>query len=229
MSRKYTTLATNQVKEVLDAITEPTLPPDSYKNAMNKLGTFLGEALKEKYKGKSFYIVSTTEDADFLAKGLLTKFDLLSIDYSYACYWNERSTISSIDNLEFKTAPVFKKYEEPNFNRNILVILKSIISSGCVVKHNILSILSRINPDEIAIVSPVSYFNSDSELKSQFQSDISSKFTYLSFAIDDERDDKGNIFPGIGGNVYNRLGFKDQETKNKHTPLLVKERRRSFA
>jgi hypothetical protein len=47
------------------------------------------------------------------------------------------------------------------------------------------------------------------------------------FASDKEK--KGDsVIPGIGGSVYELLGFKNSEDKNKYMPTIVKERRESF-
>jgi hypothetical protein len=47
----------------------------------------------------------------------------------------------------------------------------------------------------------------------------------LFFAEDDERTEDGIVLPGIGGDVYERLGFEGQETKNRFIPKIVRERR----
>ena len=70
--------------------------------------------------------------------------------------------------------------------------------------------------------------DAEKNLKSEFPSAITEKFKYIYFAMDDERQSNGNLVPGIGGNVYQRLGFKDQDDKNKFIPKLVKERRESL-
>jgi len=66
------------------------------------------------------------------------------------------------------------------------------------------------------------------KLNREFPAIISDKFNYIYFAVDDEKDSDENLVPGIGGNVYQRLGFKDQNDKNKFIPKLVKERRESL-
>ena len=66
------------------------------------------------------------------------------------------------------------------------------------------------------------------KLNREFPDVIAEKFEYIYFAIDDEMETNGNLVPGIGGNVYQRLGFKDQDDKNKFIPKLVKERRESL-
>ena len=63
-------------------------------------------------------------------------------------------------------------------------------------------------------------------LKRQFDSKISSKFDFTYFAKDDTVENN-NVVPGIGGNVYQRMGFGDNFDKNKYIPNLVKERRNS--
>ena len=44
-------------------------------------------------------------------------------------------------------------------------------------------------------------------------------------AEDDVKTPEGIIVPGIGGEVYARLGFGSQDDKNRSTPELVKQRR----
>lgn len=66
------------------------------------------------------------------------------------------------------------------------------------------------------------------KLNKEFPNIISDKFNYIYFAVDDEKQADGDLVPGIGGNVYQRLGFKDQNDKNKFIPKLVKERRESL-
>ena len=61
-------------------------------------------------------------------------------------------------------------------------------------------------------------------LRKEFPEEVYNRFQFLTFAIDDEKSDKGEIIPGIGGMVYPRLGLGDAETKNKYIPEIVKER-----
>lgn len=66
------------------------------------------------------------------------------------------------------------------------------------------------------------------KLEKEFPADIAARFRYIYFAEDSERLDNGNVVPGVGGDVYLRLGFKNQEDKNRFSPDLVKARRKSF-
>lgn len=53
-------------------------------------------------------------------------------------------------------------------------------------------------------------------------------FQFFYFAKDDERTPEGEVIPGIGGNVYYRLGFEGQDSKNKYIPEVVKARCSKF-
>ncbi|MEQ1545248.1 hypothetical protein, partial [Methyloglobulus sp.] len=64
--------------------------------------------------------------------------------------------------------------------------------------------------------------------KQEFSEDISKRFEYVYFAEDSDMNPAGEVVPGIGGNLYVRLGFKDQQDKNKYQPNLVKQRRAMF-
>jgi hypothetical protein len=69
------------------------------------------------------------------------------------------------------------------------------------------------------------YYNAEDKLKSEFEKDIYDKFQFFYFAKDDERTSQGEVIPGIGGMVYDRLGFQGQEEKNRYIPEIVKSRR----
>lgn len=51
----------------------------------------------------------------------------------------------------------------------------------------------------------------------------------LKSIADDQRTPEGEVLPGIGGMIYNRLGFQGQEDKNKYVPEVVKSRRSKLA
>ncbi len=55
---------------------------------------------------------------------------------------------------------------------------------------------------------------------------MNEKFQFIYLAEDNERTDEGEVVPGIGGMVYDRLGFNGQDDKNSYTPDLVRTRRR---
>ena len=66
---------------------------------------------------------------------------------------------------------------------------------------------------------------SQKKLNREFPPSISKKFVYTYLAKDVLRNNNtGEISPGIGGNVYEKLGFRGQLDKNKHLPDIVQER-----
>jgi len=94
-----------------------------------------------------------------------------------------------------------------------------------VVKTNLTYLIQEMSPEVIFVVSPVIHSQAIGKLEREFPKAISEKFRYIYFAEDSEKLENGNLVPGIGGSVYQRLGFKDQEDKNRFTPNLVKTRR----
>ena len=222
MSRHFSEYTSDIGKSNLARLADASTNVEDYSNALYLLGKELGHVLAEQITGKNICVACTVEDADFLAKGIIDSLSDLYSDISLACFWNQRQQALSI-------APIIKKYCEPAVNNaNVLVIVKSIISSACVVKTNLTNLIQDIEPDNIFVVAPVMHTDAEKNLKSEFPSAITEKFKYIYFAMDDERQSNGNLVPGIGGNVYQRLGFKDQDDKNKFIPKLVKERRESL-
>lgn len=72
------------------------------------------------------------------------------------------------------------------------------------------------------------YINARTELENEFPEEISNRFQYVYFAIDDHIDSNGMVIPGVGGDVYQRLGIGSQDTKNRFTPKFVLERRHNY-
>lgn len=68
------------------------------------------------------------------------------------------------------------------------------------------------------VVAPVMLKGAQERLASEFPKQVASRFDYLTFAIDDVRDDD-TVIPGIGGQVYDRLGMTD---KNAYVPEIVR-------
>ena len=106
--------------------------------------------------------------------------------------------------LEF--AAIEKSYEEINENVDTLIITKSIISSSCVIKSQIMRLTSKYDFNKIYIVSPVMYKDAEMNLREEFPESIYRLFEFIYFAIDEDKDEKGWVVPGIGGSVYEKLG-----------------------
>lgn len=219
MSREFSNYISDIGKENLSLLADDSTDIETYSNALYLIGKELGVVLAPKIKNNKICIACTVEDADFLAKGIIDSLSRYTSHISLACFWNQRRQ-------ELSIAPIIKKYLEPSASHaNTVVIVKSVISGACVVKTNLTNLIQDISPDSIFVVSPVMHIDAQEKLDREFPRTISKKFTYIYFAIDDERQEDGNLIPGVGGNVYQRLGFKNQDEKNKSIPELVKERR----
>jgi uracil phosphoribosyltransferase len=172
-------------------------------------------------------LACSSEDADWLSKGILDQLKDQDIEIKLAVFWNLR--VNPADNQELAIAPIVKSYIEKIDKVDYLIICKSIISSSCVVRTNITSLIETIDPLKICIASPVLYEQAIPNLMSEFPSQVSEKFEFFYFAVDDELNNRQEVVPGIGGSVYKRLGLEDSLAKNKYIPSIVKERRASYS
>jgi len=227
MSRKFSDDVRDIGKQYLATLADITTEVSDYANALYQLGRELGNVLCHKigHRDENICVACTVEDADFLAKGVIESLNACYSQVSLACFWNQRQQLSFAQQT-FSIAPIIRKYREPEVdNARILVIVKSVISGACVVKTNLTYLIQEISPEVIFVVSPVIHSQAIGKLEQEFPKIISEKFRYIYFAEDGEKLENGNLVPGIGGSVYQRLGFKDQEDKNRFTPNLIKTRR----
>ena len=226
MSREYTQFVGDREKALLDALADKNSSVDSYRQSMYQLGKCLGSVVLSQIanNSNSAYLACTAEDADFLAKGILRRLESSSANVTFACFWNKRFKPFGISDLQ--VAPILKRYLEPSDAQvDSLIIVKSIISGACVVRTNLIDTITRISPQQIFIVAPVIYKGAEERLRKGFSENVYNKFHYIYLAEDDIKSPEGIIIPGIGGEVYERLGFGSQDDKNRSTPDLVKERR----
>ena len=164
-------------------------------------------------------LVCASEDADWLATGVESGFGKGNLKKSV--YWSSREVVHiNEDGSKVEIAPIVKAYEEPIADCRLLVVVKSIISTSCVVKTQLTRLIGKINVPNIAILAPVMYKEGLLNLKNEFPEDINSRFRFFTFAIDDERVGS-EVIPGIGGMVYPRLGLGDMEEKNYYIPEMV--------
>jgi hypothetical protein len=203
-----------------------------YRNAFYRLGSSLAERLRRARLGTDILLVCTCEDADFLARGILESIVSVQraspIRVALACFWQARFTAMKANpgRAGFDVAPIVRRYEEPTTSSiDSLIIVKSIISSSCVVRHALLDIIGRKQPQSIFIAAPVILRGAQMRLRREFPIDVSRRFRFLYFAEDDEKDDDGNVLPGIGGSVDKRLGLEEPASL---TPRLVIERRKAL-
>ncbi len=62
----------------------------------------------------------------------------------------------------------------------------------------------------------------EQRLAKELPPDLVARFKFLTFAKDTEKTDDGNVVPGIGGEIYERLGLGDETEKNRIMPRLVR-------
>ncbi len=101
-----------------------------------------------------------------------------------------------------------------------VVIAKSIIASGCIVRTNLEKFLTQVKALRIVIAAPVMLAGAEKQLRADFPEAISKRFEFITFAIDSLQE--GNtVKPGVGGQVEARLGLKGKSER--FSPALVKE------
>ncbi len=227
MTRTYSHLADDIAHSLLNQIADKATLPDVYQTAMLNLGKVLGNALLTQIEpNQKVCLATTVEDADFLAQGILEQLETQLRSVVFACFWNCRTTPFGLNGLA--TAPILKKYQEPTDDVDVLIIVKSIISGACVVKTNLQHLIQKIQPSQILIVAPVMYEKAEENLRREFEPAITEMFRFLYLAKDSDRTAEGEVIPGIGGMIYDRLGFNGQPGKNEYVPKIVKDRRARF-
>lgn len=219
-NRTYSNPKDTEATKLLSSLLVSSSSPDSYQDTMFRIGQHMGSNLvKSLDPNKSYCIVSTVEDADYLAKGIIDAIDQQVKKVYLTCFWNERKTINGAS-----VAPILNKYFEDGYkNADDMIVVKSIMSGSCVVKTNITALFDQVNPQAIHVVAPVMHVDSNKKLEKQFPFSISKLFKYVFLAKDSKLEDN-NVIPGIGGSVYEKLGFTDQYHKNKIIPSIVQEK-----
>ena len=209
------------VIDTLNAIADKHTDHKSYRDAFFSIGCELGRVLEPKLPEdyqSSAVLACASEDADWLAKGVLVGISAPQLPISV--FWTKRHQL----NDDVHITPITMSYQDDiKTSCKTIIIVKSIISSSCVVKTQLLRLISLISPEHIFIVAPVMFVNAEKNLIADFPKDISDKFSFVTFAIDDELNGR-EIVPGIGGMVYDSLGLGGEAKKNQYIPHLVMER-----
>jgi uracil phosphoribosyltransferase len=215
-----------EIKSLLNSLVDQRTQSQEYADTFYKLGG----ALSDFIRGSKFLssqtkvtLACSSEDADWLSKGILDRLENHVAKINLAVFWNIRS--NAFENNKLATAPIIKTYIESLENVDVLIVCKSIINTSCVVRTNLTYLIERITPQGIFIVSPVLFKKAIPSLENEFPKSISDKFDFFYFAEDNEVTESGEVIPGIGGSVYRRLGLEDSIKKNKYIPVIVKERR----
>ncbi|UEM21861.1 hypothetical protein JL100_003580 [Skermanella mucosa] len=217
---------TARLAELADAQTDV----DHYREAMREIGRILGYSFGSRadVSQESLYVAMTVEDADFLGAGFLEALAAHGAqDIGIACFWNRRDRPFNVKWLEI--APIVQEYRDPlPEHLDHLIVLKSIISGGCVVKTNLMHLLEDVDPERMHVIAPVMLEGSEERLKSEFPPETAARFEYLTLAHDTVHDPDGMVRPGIGGEVYGRLGLGSQADKNMYLPEIVRRHMESY-
>ncbi|MGI4727833.1 MAG: hypothetical protein ACRYGB_04605 [Janthinobacterium lividum] len=226
MARKLAETSNSYIVSLLNKLTNKDTNSEHYANIMYELGKEFGQILIKKIQTEihTISLASTVEDADSLGKGIIEVLESHGKNVLLTVFWNKRYKPN--DNNGISIAPILREFHQPGYKEApLLIIIKSIIANSCVVRTNLTKLISESNPVKVFVVAPVLLKDAPQKLESEFEDSISAKFDYLYFAEDDEKDENGNVQPGIGGDVYKRLGFEGQDAKNKYVPEIVKKRR----
>lgn len=224
--RHYSLWAKDSDKHLLEQLLEPS-DSDTYRKIMEKVGHVLAKELLHHLGGLNrILLVCTNEDADFLARGILSFLEATDgLSVSFACFWNDRKRVGP----DFEVAPIIRRYIEPHQQTvDVFIVIKSIISSSCVVRSNISELVYENSPQLVFVVSPVVLAGATQRLEAEFDSQIAERFRYIWIAEDDQSNHDGRVIPGIGGSIYELLGIGTSSTKNQYIPKIVKERRMKF-
>ena len=209
----------------LDSLADISLDPQRYGDAMRTIGEALGRCFAAgcDVAVRNVYLAITVEDADFLASGITKGLQEAGAHVAVACFWNVRQKVNGISWLDVAT--IADEYREPIPERlDHLIVVKSIISGACVVKTNLMHLLDDAQSDRIHIMAPVVLAGAEKRLADEFDPEIAERFEYWLLATDAEKDQCGNVLPGIGGEIYSRLGFESQKGKNAYLPQFIKSR-----
>ncbi|UNW04299.1 MULTISPECIES: hypothetical protein [Acinetobacter] len=219
--RTYSNIANSLAKDHLQGLLDSKNNPSDYRVHMEELGKLLAESLVPKLRqSNKCLVISTAEDADFLQAGVKSVLNQNQIANKLAVFWNNHYQLPSKDSV----APIVHKFIEPGFEQaDNVIIVKSVMSGSCVVRTNLIAMLNQIkNAKQIFIVSPVIHKNSEKSLIKEFPFEISSKFHFVYFAKDSQKDkNSGEVIPGIGGQVYELLGLVKQPALTSYMPESV--------
>lgn len=227
MARTLVENITNkETAALLNKLLDTSLESREYADTLNQLGEVFGHLILERVSEsfKKISVACTVEDADNLSKGIIDTLEKNGRQVLLTVFWNKRIKPNKENNIS--VAPILRSFHEPGYKEpRILIVIKSIIANSCVVRTNLTNLVQAFEPDRIFVVAPVLLSGAIKNLQSEFDDHISRKFEFLYFAEDDEKSDDGMVIPGVGGDVYKRLGFDGQDGKNRFTPAIVRERR----
>lgn len=212
------------IEELLNIIADKDTSVEDYRASFFSIGRELGiifKNLTSPHATENTLLACASEDADWLAKGFL--YGIEKPQLPLAVFWGMRKRLPNGIDINSIVRSYRDDLKSPCDN---LIIIKSIISSSCVVKTQLLRLISNTNPSSIYIIAPVMHKDAKHNLVMDFPLEISSRFKFLTLAIDDEINDQNEIIPGIGGMIYPRLGLGNESEKISYIPKIIIERMR---
>lgn len=215
--------------QALAVLQDKSTKPDAYGDAMHRLGSLLAAALAKDaiHRDARICLAMTVEDADYLGAGALETLERAGAKVSVACFWNDRGDAFDVEWADM--APITQEYVESLDRIEHLVVLKSIISGSCVVRSNLEHLFDKFEPAHVHVAAPVMLDGANERLERDFTERLAKRFRYWTFEIDKDKDADGNVDPGIGGEVYERLGLGGARRKNAIVPALIRRRAEAAA
>ena len=118
--RDFTHYAGEREKDALEVLRTPNVAVPAYQQAMRALGRTLGQIIP--VDGQTL-VVSTSEDADYLAKGCIESLKAREVAYKLAVFWNHHYTLPNGESI----APILNRYLQPGYRDcTRIILLKSI-------------------------------------------------------------------------------------------------------
>lgn len=109
MNRRDLTRYTGErEKQALNILRTPNVAVPDYQQAMRVLGQTLGRIIP--VDGQTL-VVSTSEDADYLAKGCIESLKTREVAYKLAVFWNHHYTLPNGESV----APILNRYLQPGY------------------------------------------------------------------------------------------------------------------
>ncbi len=173
----------DKILYLLGKLSDKKTESKEYANVMYELGKEFGRLILVKVKNsyKTVALASTVEDADYLGKGIIDMLEENGKEVLLTVFWNKRFNPNNENQLA--VAPIIKEFREKrDIDAPVLIVIKSIISSSCVVRTNLTRLIEESSPEQILVVAPVLLKGAIKSLENEFDTSISKKKAFLDFA-----------------------------------------------
>jgi hypothetical protein len=209
----------------LGVLTDPHSGQESFAEAMTQVGAGLGRwlASRQDLKGKTVVVVARAQVMDTLASGFIGALSDGDADVRVACLWIHRSVIQRPEPVE--VSQIIQEYVDeipPRIDH--LVVLDATISSVSALAASIMRMAREAFPSTVHVVSPVALSGVKRALASRLPLGSVGRLKGWALAVDVFTDEAGNVFPGLGGNPYERLGFAEQGKGSLRMPRSIVRR-----